>query len=319
MTMVSDIRRSCLTASAVLLCVVQCWILLLQSEMKINIPGISAIDGSGHEAKDDTFTLVVVRCRNNVEWLQEVPLDWRMVIYDKCGKDTAVEYPMLAATARNKHLVHYRKALNAGAEECNGYLDYMLDYYDNLTDVNIFVHDDALRPYDIKHKADLKHTPFDTMEALVNVTQQFVTHDNPFLHFGLKEIRENWGKDPHYGLAMKILWPYFAKPKANQTDADGAAKRMDLRDPPKILTFKPGAHFAVRKELIRMRPKDTYWALLQQIQHSTGIFPSARNMCCAMERMWHIFFGENDILPKRAMASDLLNITRCIDCEDPEA
>lgn len=277
-------------------------------------------DLSRQPSEEDSYTLIVIRCKNNVEWLREVPSDWRMVIYDKCGRDTNDEYPFLN---ERENIAHY-KALNVGAEECNGYFDYMLDYYDDLTDVNIFVHDDALKSYDKKHSPELVHTPFDTFEPLVNVTREYLTPEHPFLHYGVTEMAEVWGRDGYHGEAMKILWPYFAVPhteaSGNVTAENGATKRMQLGDPPHELTFKPSAHMAVRKELILMRPKHTYSALLQQLQVSNDIpgYYKPRQMCCAMERMWHIFFGEPAVMSKRSMAADLLNITHCVFC-DPVA
>ena len=84
----------------------------------------------------DTFTLVIVRCTGNLTWLVDVPKDWKIVIYEKCLSLTEPISQNSIATA-----------MNEGAEECNGYLDYIVDYYHNLTSVTVFMHDDGLAPW----------------------------------------------------------------------------------------------------------------------------------------------------------------------------
>jgi Protein of unknown function (DUF3431) len=260
-----------------------------------------------HTEEEDTYTLVVVCCRSNISWLQEVPSSWRIVVYDKCDQYTDKNYHKLNPTSR-KNLIRHTSP-NQGPEECNGYLDYMHDYYDNLTSVTVFMHDDGLWPYST-HKGWDAHTPFTTFEPIVNATKQFVTKDRPFLHLGVTSFREEWGTDWYHGKAMKILWPYFAKldPKS-----DPPVVTLDL--PPKDLTFKPSANFAVHKEQLQTRPKATYHALLQhfrfvnRVNRGGDTHMVARQLCCAMERMWHIFFGEPAIMPREVMAMELLNVT----------
>ncbi|CAB9519782.1 expressed unknown protein [Seminavis robusta] len=270
------------------------------------------------EEEVDTYTLVVVHCKANITWLDEVPSDWRIVLYNKCNnKKVQKVIPNVTLT---QHV-----PANAGEEECNGYLDFMYDYYHNLSTVTVFMHDDGLIPYDTKHEAKLYHTPFSTFEPIVNVTKQFLTPQHPFLHLGKLEIMEKWGKDPYWGLAQKILWPYFAVPVPNKDNNNTSTsmipleqQKMKLPRHPQKTSFKPSAHFAVHKQQIQKRPQSTYWAILQQSRFASQVkdsYPNARQFCCAMERTWHVFFGEPHLLPTRAIASDLLNMTKCQFCE----
>jgi hypothetical protein len=259
---------------------------------------------TSEEQEEDTYTLVVVCCRSSISWLSQVPLSWRIVVYDKCDQYTDKK---LNPTSRKDLIRH--TTTNQGTEECNGYLDYMHDYYDNLTSVTVFMHDDGLWPYST-HKGWDAHTPFKTFEPIVNATKQFVTKDHPFLHLGVTNLWEQWGKDVYHGAAMKILWPHFAKLDPN---SDPPMVMVDL--PPKNLTFKPSANFAVHQEQLRIRPKATYYALLQHFRFANRVnrggdtYMGARQFCCAMECMWHIFFGEPAIMPRQAMAMELLNVT----------
>ncbi|CAB9523897.1 expressed unknown protein [Seminavis robusta] len=266
------------------------------------------------EEEDPTYTLVVVHCKVNMTWLDQVPSDWRIVVYEKCGQDALQDTHQFPNTVVKQH-----RPINAGPEECNGYFDYMHDYYNDLTTVNVFVHDDALLPFS-RYKREEAHTMFETFEPIVNVTQQFVTPQQPFVHLGGRELQEQWGMDNYDGYAMKILWPYFAIPNNNTTTTNN--KKLTLPAPPFKVTFKPSAHFAVHKQEILKRPQSTYWAMLQQMRFANSItdsnrgdpYPDARKLCCAMERTLHLFFGQPAILPKRAMATDLLNMTECFLC-----
>ena len=89
---------------------------------------------------------------------------------------------------------------------------------------------------------------------------------------------------------------------------------------------------AVRKDAILSRPRETYSALLQMVRYSKDVKPrkkqqqenmkknitapfhnpsydkwmDSRQICCAIERTWHMLFGLPPKLPKYAMVYDLL-------------
>jgi Protein of unknown function (DUF3431) len=149
---------------------------------------------------------------------------------------------------------------------------------------------------------DRNHTPFTRLDQLVYATHQFMNNKTTFLHFGVREIREKWGMDRYHGKAMKMLWPFFAPFRG--------------KNPPEKITFKPSAHMAVRREAIQSIPREVYYGILQQVRYTNSIkdHQTARQVCCAMERMWHILFGQPYVLPKSAIVSDLLNLTNCTWC-----
>ena len=106
----------------------------------------------------DTFTLVIARCTGNLTWLVDIPKDWKIVIYKKCLSLTEPISQNSIATA-----------MNEGAKECNGYLDYIVDYYHNLTSVTVFMHNDGLASWS-KWKGELVHTPFISLTDLAHAT-----------------------------------------------------------------------------------------------------------------------------------------------------
>ena len=244
------------------------------------------------------YTLVVVRCRKTLEWLHEVPSDnnWRIVVYEKCLSQASPIQPT------NNRTTVITTAINGGAEECNGYFDYLYDYYDTLTEITIFFHEDGLKPYNKPGRTYL-HTDFTNFSEVVDATNEFLVDpakNNTFIHLGTKTISDYFGRDNYHGESQKVLWPYL--------------RTSTQQYPPTRLVTKPSAHMAVRKEAILSRPKETYWSLLQQSRYVNDVnnkkWQTSRQICCAMERMWHMLFGLPPELPKSAMVYDLLKKRR---------
>ena len=113
-----------------------------------------------HQLDTLSHTLVVVRCKGNLSWISQVPDDWSIKIYEKCQSTPSTKYSILGAT-------------QAGAEECNGYLDYIVDHYNNLSSVTVFMHDDGLYPWS-KWKGKAAHTPFYSFAQVVNATKEYL-------------------------------------------------------------------------------------------------------------------------------------------------
>jgi hypothetical protein len=246
--------------------------------------------------KQDSYTLIVVHCKGAMDWINDVPAYWHVIVYEKCGQTTN------QSSTGDAMFVDQPIEIAGGAQECDGYLHYIIDNYgeDKLADVNIFIHDDALQPYS-KWKGAAAHTMFHNFTHFANATLQLMTKDQGFLHYGVTYMTEKWGTDPYHGKAMQILWPFFATPK--------------MPRPPEEVAFKPSAHMAVRKERILAIPVDVYKAIKQQLYYSQHIpgegSIDARRICCAMERTWHILFGEPPILPSHSIVTDHLNLTKC--------
>jgi hypothetical protein len=243
-----------------------------------------------NEQGGQLYTLVVVRCHGDMEWLNDVPSDWRIVVYEKCLKHPSASTNYSVTTA-----------IRGQAEECNGYLDYIYDNYYNLTMATIFFHEDGLIPYTKPHRSqaikagrEWYHTGFYNFSEVVAATKEYLTPQQNFLHFGTGTLRDFFGKDIYHGEAQKVLWPYLRTEKSPL--------------PPTQIVYKPSAHMAVRKEAILARSRETYGALLQQARFSkdVGSWKDSRQICCAMERMWHILFGQPPALPESAMVFNLL-------------
>ena len=55
-----------------------------------------------------------------------------------------------------------------------------------------------------------------------------------------------------------------------------------------------------------MRSRGTYESMLQQVRYINSVnhFLDARQICCALERSWHMLFGEP---PELSLKADLLH------------
>lgn len=233
-----------------------------------------------HQQKE-SHTLVVVRCKGNLTWLGDVPSSWRIIVYEKCSNEAYTPYSVLTA-------------VRAGSDECNGYLDYLVDYYDNASAVNVFMHDDALWGHS-RHRGIRAHTPFDNFRQVVDATRRYLTPGQGFVTYGVLTKEEAFGGDAAHDKAQKALWPLL------RTDAHPR--------PPDSINYKPSAHFAVRREAIRSRPKGTYEALLSLMRYSKDVpnhYLDSRMLCWTMERSWHILFGEAAELPMQSRVFDLM-------------
>jgi hypothetical protein len=176
-----------------------------------------------------------------------------------------------------------------------------MDFYHNLKDITVFMHDDGLIPYNKRTDNVSIHSPFYNFLQVAKVTQGFLTPSNrspdkqsttlqrAFLHFGIVGTEEDWGIDTYHGKAQQALWPFYAT--------------QENPKPPQML--------AVRKEHILLRPWDVYRGLKRHMYYSHHVMPGgigdARQYCCAMERQWHTLFGEPLVLPGNSMVTGLLN------------
>jgi Protein of unknown function (DUF3431) len=138
------------------------------------------------------------------------------------------------------------------------------------------------------------HTPFMSFHDLINATKAYLTKDQGFVHFGVSLISEPWGKDSYHGAAQKFLWPYI--------------RSDEMPDPPEFVQFKPSAHMAVRREQIQLHTQHTYNAMLQQVRYTNTVpdHLDSRQLCCALERSWHMLFGQPASLPLRANVAQQL-------------
>ena len=251
-----------------------------QESLSFSLPNVTRVvmgdDG-------DSYTLVVVRCRGNTTWATDVPSDWTVVVHEKCKNLPQTNFTSIF-TARQ----------TGAAEECNDYLDYIVDNYNKLSSVTVFMHDDGLSPWS-KWKGKQAHTPFLNSTDLVKAVAKYLKRDRGFLHLGVSRYEPQLSTE-----LQNFIWPYLKSPL--------------VPDPPDHFVTKPSAHMAVRREQINSRNLSIYQNLLYMLRNHEKFVPDnttrgwmdSRDFCCQLESSWHVLFGQPAELPTSALVMDQL-------------
>ena len=256
--------------------------------MMIQWPSEASLSSSS--SSEDSFSLVIVRCHGNITWITQVPEDWSVTVYEKCEDVAVAKETVFRNTGRSN--VNHTTAFRLGAEECNGYLDYIVDNYETLSPITVFMHDDGLYPWS-KWRGRGAHTPFANFTQVVQTINKLMLNgsNRTFLHMGVRTLKEGMDENAYHGIALRAIWPLLQGPA--------------VPEPPTEITWKPSAHFAVRPEAIRVRPKYVYEALLLHARYGWQTYGTSRKFCCGLEVTWPIVFGFTE-LEADNMAFDLL-------------
>eukprot|EP00797_Seminavis_robusta_P025749 Sro454_g146370.2 (238) ;mRNA; r:38427-39140 len=219
-----------------------------------------------------------------MSWLNEIPPDWKLTVWETCGQSVASPGS--------------KPFKNAGSEECSGYLQTIVEDYDNLPDINFFLQSDALigrgKPTKVwRHE----HTPFKTFMELRVAAESYRWDSarSTFLHFGPKQLDIPNINDKEFTLAyhprdiFDIMGLHYSK------DATTAGNTTTQT--------RTGACFAVTREQIRWKPKEHYKKLQDSIL--LGESSQARYRCWALENTWHAVLGQPYMLPSTSTVDHL--------------
>ena len=124
--------------------------------------------------------------------------------------------------ARKKFTSIFTDHRNGAAEECTGYLDYIVNNYDKLSSVTVFMQDDGLSPWS-QWKGKQAHTPFLNFTDLAKDVANYLKRDQGFLHLGVSRLQSTLSTE-----LLNITWPFLKSPL--------------VPDPPDLIVTKPGAH-----------------------------------------------------------------------------
>jgi hypothetical protein len=200
--------------------------------------------------------LIVARYNEDLNWLRRVPRGARVFVYDKGATP--------GPSAIGKH-----RTLNNAGREAHTYLHHIVEHYNDLAEVNVFVQG---KPFD--HAPDLHRF----LRGLAAGTERV----EGFRWLGFLVDRDDrtgsrlfqtWSKNPERRpLAMEEFW------------------RVVFADEPcpAEFVFFGGAQFAVTREAVRARPPSWYENALAA---STGL-PDAAH---CFERVWDKVFRARGI------------------------
>ena len=239
----------------------------------------------GEAGSKKSYGLTVVHCREkNMGWLDDVPKDWHVTVYETCGQNVS------RASLPFK---------NAGSEECSAYLQTMIGHYDSLPDINIFVQSDVLIGSGRVKPLDVEHSPFHNFGDLVNATESWAGQQQSG-GLGLLAYGPSMGKIKNINSTQNYILTYpreiFDIMGLNYTASD-----TNLRT-------RSGACFAVHRDRIRANAIEKYRTLQDSIVAKGRDSKSkrqARRQCCGLENTWHAVLGEEYILPAHSTVDHL--------------
>lgn len=189
---------------------------------------------------------------------------------------------------------------NGSTRECGGYLSYMVDNYDTLPEVTIFLQG---RPLARSESHDQKqHIDWHSDAYIMQVIYIIGMHPEKVKYCSLNKFRSNWLP------ADKRLYPWYYRDVRKVIEGQEAANFAHMKNAivPPMLQSPHGAgcfccaQFAVSRERIRMHPKVVYEQLLRYVlEEPTKSDKATLNFRCAqLERLWHMLFGEPAMCPK---------------------
>ena len=172
--------------------------------------------------------LVVARYREDLRWLNNIPPQIRVTIYDKNDADDA--------DPRAQQLP------NVG-REAHTYLHHIIARYDTLSPITLFCQG---KPFD--HAFDFRKT----LRVLAQAPQQ------------VKDFR--WlGHiiDTDDARGRRLFVPWSKNPDRHELDLESFHGALFGAPGPEKYVFQLGAQFAITSALIRARPRDFYQRALQ--------------------------------------------------------
>ncbi|KAK6530252.1 hypothetical protein TWF694_003615 [Orbilia ellipsospora] len=216
------------------------------------------------ETESKTFEKTVIMGKiktEDGEWPQKELSDWRPVVYSMDDPEAEGYFPVSANKGR----------------EAMAYLTYLINFYDNLTDINVFIH-----AHNGSYPKAWHNEPQSAKYSAVQMLQLL----------RLDNIRENG----YVNLRCNTNPGCITKLRPNQNTFKENAiepgwqklwKHMNEDKPlPEEVAVACCAQFAVSKEKIRERPK-AYYEKLREWVLTTDCSDPGR----VFEYFWHIMFG----------------------------
>jgi hypothetical protein len=199
-----------------------------------------------------SLELVVARYAEDLAWLRNIPPQIRATVYDKNPTN-----PLPGA----------KRLPNVG-REAHTYLHHIVTRYETLAPLNVFCQG---KPFD--HAFDFRKTLREYAHDPRRITD---------FHW-LSHIIDT---DDARGLRLFVPWS--KNEDKHQLDMASFHRALFSCDGPEEYIFRPGAQFAVTREIIRTRPREFYQSALEL----SIDYPDAAH---CFERTWDKVFGVSGV------------------------
>jgi hypothetical protein len=225
-------------------------------------------------------TYVITRCRNSLDWLRNItiPANAHLHVYEKCNNPIAndeVDFINSAFSIFTDHQYTLDTQDGLMTGECAGYLQYIVDFYHELPDYVVFLHDDAFRHLKI---------PF------LKILGKALANGGLNLSFsGLTASPVDLIHLNYYRVAS-LNTPCMRKVYENVFNETLSAR---------LSTYCCG-QFLVHKTAIRRRSKEFYINLLLRLRSNWDNVCSLGNMpCYVLEFLWQKIWRDTPMLVNR--------------------
>jgi len=187
------------------------------------------------------------------------------VVVAHYNKDTSwtknLKYPSRVIT---KSGIPYETPPNRG-NEASSYLQYIIEEYDNLDDITIFVHD---------HRSDWHHK--ENIDEAINR----MIFDKPYYNFNTNDMGNALTELTRFPQEMNRMYlhtPFFEK-------------LLGLKIDPTQIVYRNSAQFYVTKDTIRQYPKEIYLHMYIWLMSTPEISWMTSRV---FEYLWHVIFTRN--------------------------
>lgn len=216
-----------------------------------------------------TISLVLSRYKENVGWINDYADNSKIEIYVYNKSD-------IGLGIENNKIKLIQKD-NIG-RECETYLSYIIENYDNLSDLTVFT----------------QAFPFDNIPSFYDFLDYDITQEeyiNYFHWYGTKKhtCDEN-GSPGIYPITSGHPNPYNRTLKIIYED-------MFSEECPSYIEFRPNASFSVSKDIILRHPKEFYEKLITYVNYPEqyeyeGKFKCNPYEAHVIERIWGVIFND---------------------------
>jgi len=230
---------------------------------------------------DTSYGITVVHCREpkeNMAWLEDIPKEWNVTVYEKCGLSVS---PFSIPVK------------NIGSEECTAYLTTMIDHYDDLPDISLFVQSDVLLGFGKRGKLGTQHSPFVYFPELVDYTHTWVKQEKgKFLSYGPEiDMMKNINRYLYF-------YHWYVKELFDRLGLEYTKDSTNIQG-------RSGACFAVHRDRILLNKKEKYIEMKESLLSKEGDVPQILRECSTLENTWHLVLGESYIIPRESTLEHL--------------
>eukprot|EP00928_Gymnodinium_smaydae_P012747 TRINITY_DN14644_c0_g2_i2.p1 TRINITY_DN14644_c0_g2~~TRINITY_DN14644_c0_g2_i2.p1 ORF type:complete len:345 (+),score=37.55 TRINITY_DN14644_c0_g2_i2:77-1111(+) len=180
-----------------------------------------------------------------------------------------------------------RTLRNGSTRECGGYLQYIVDTYDNLPQVALFMQGAPL----CKPKGKHEHFDWHTDSAFYNSVASIMDDPGRVRYCSMNYRYMNW-----HSSGSSVAW--YVRGWREQL---GKQPNLRFHELHQLLGMLPDngtacyccAQFAVSRDRIRAYSRNFYRQLLDFVSEDeeSGTDPSANERCALLERTWHVLFS----------------------------